>query len=386
MKLIKLVTRTVSQILRALLSVLLFWKRGKPKSRKANNIHDKAAVALGISSHHRSIAPPYWKKSTNTHADSTPSLPLISSMTLRQFLSHPDGFHLAMAPAFYGYFAYFGALIAFHEMEIHPSFHKASSESVSILPVAKAGTSTEHKILLQSVTGASAGAIAAAMIAFGADPRDAADFASSLTLDSFADPPAILAVFKGRLLQQIMTKFIQGAHLENARIPVAVTAFDLLTMKTRILNQGCGGRAARASATFPGLFQPVLCRNLIDATNSLPKTSLLVDGGIKDPFGLVGLSVLQPHGSSKRIVNMVVGGFGGPPPGPSQMPHGVHAAEVVSISIKHTPHVSPFKMQNGPKAVRAAKEAIADILDAPMYHGKEPGHYILPIDASSFCE
>jgi hypothetical protein len=306
-------------------------------------------------------------------------------MTLRQFISHPDGFHLAMAPAFYGFFAYFGALIALNEMDIASDCFK-TSDSVSVLPTSNSTNTKSAKVLLQSIAGASAGAIAAAMIAFGVNPRDAADFASSLTLESFADPPGLLAVFKGCLLERIMTNFVQGARLEHAVIPVAVTAFDLFTMKTKILNQGCGGRAARASATFPGLFQPVLCRNLADASTMRPQTCLLVDGGIKDPHGLVGLTVLQPHLKNKRIVNLVLGGFGGPPPGPSRMPHGIYASEVVSISIKHTPDVSPFKMMNGPKAVRAAKDAVTDVLDAPMYHGKEPGHYILPIDASIFSK
>jgi len=37
------------------------------------------------------------------------------TITLREYLTHPDGFHLAMAPAFFGFYAYFGALITLDE-------------------------------------------------------------------------------------------------------------------------------------------------------------------------------------------------------------------------------------------------------------------------------
>jgi predicted acylesterase/phospholipase RssA len=48
-------------------------------------------------------------------------------------------------------------------------------------------------------------------------------------------------------------------NLEDNPIPVAVSAFDLQTMSTPILTSGSMARSARASATFPGLFQPVGC-------------------------------------------------------------------------------------------------------------------------------
>jgi hypothetical protein len=41
-------------------------------------------------------------------------------------------------------------------------------------------------------------------------------------------------------------------------------------------------------------------------------------------------------------------------------------------------------MKNGPKAVEAARRTMRASLDLPLHYGKEPGHYELHIDASSF--
>jgi hypothetical protein len=128
-------------------------------------------------------------------------------------------------------------------------------------------------------------------------------------------------------------------------IPNMLITFEINTPDVSPLKYQNGLYAVRAAfealaEIFDGpiyhgsLFQPVFCRNLIDATSSSPRTCLLVDGVIQDPFGLMGLSVLQPELKNKRIVNMILGGCGGPPPGPSRTPRGIHAAEVVSMSIK----------------------------------------------------
>ena len=81
---------------------------------------------------------------------------------------------------------------------------------------------------------------------------------------------------------------------------------------------------------------------------------------------------------------MVVGEFGSLTPGPSHMPKGVQATEVLSISLLNLPKCGPWAMENGPIAVEAARKAVAAVLDAPMHMGSEPGHYELDIDAIEF--
>lgn len=337
---------------------------------------------------------------------------LLSDLTLRQFLTHPDGFHLAMAPAFFGYYAYFGALTAIDEDTLpasnrdrQPGEEEECPPDVRVLPTVQHNDRDcpPPRTLLKSAAGASAGAMAAVLLSAGIEPRRAAAFASSLNLKSFADPPGWGAALKGDKFEAIMLDYLleqtaqdgaraKHARLENARIPVAVTGFDIKTMEGRVLTEGCMARAARASATFPGLFQPVGWRDDggdggadAQAEGGIIPPSLLIDGGVTDPLGLVGLSALHPDDRHKRVLNMVVGSFGSKrPPGPSAMPDGVRASEVVSVSLVGTPQCGPWAMGNGPKAAEAARRAVAAVMDAPMHRGEESGHYELHVDAAGF--
>lgn len=333
----------------------------------------------------------------------------LSDLTLRQYLSNSQGFHLAMAPAFFGFYAYFGALTTLHESVLLP--HEREEGKV-ILPVRGPTTATdreetqEQEPLLKSVAGASAGAIAAVLIASGLNPRESAEFASSMTYENFADPPGFGGMLKGNMFEGILVSRLKrltpGAgnrKLEDGRIPVAVTGFDLLSMSGKVLTEGCMGRAARASATFPGLFQPVgwvdsKSENEIEEAGYSHLTrlkrryipdALLIDGGVDDRAGLNGLAALLPHIENKRIVSFAVNGFGSRGPlGPSSMPMGLNASEVVSISIENAPGCGPWAMENGPRAVQAARDAIKAVLDLPMYRGEEDGHYVVRIDVTAF--
>jgi hypothetical protein len=271
-----------------------------------------------------------------------------------------------MAPAFFGYYGYFGSLAAWDD--------ELSNSTFALL-----------KENIKSVAGASAGAMAAVLLASGISPRKAAEFCSSISLRDFADFPGLLTVFKGNKFEEIMHTFMatqnpdSSLKLEDSPIPVAVSGFDLLTMQGKVLTRGSMARAARASACFPFLFQPV---GWIDNNENY----LFTDGGITDMAGLNGLGAFQHHSNlKKRVVNLIVGEYQfGVIPGPSSMPPGINASEVVSISIRGLPQCGPHAMDKGPLAVQGAQLAMKKALDLPMYFGEEAGHYILHIDASPF--
>jgi len=187
-----------------------------------------------------------------------------------------------------------------------------------------------------------------------------------------------------------------------------VSAFDLRTLKGQILRTGCMAKAARASATFPFLFEPVSWRRdnttrdaiTEDKITGSDSSFLFIDGGITDFAGLNGLgpfleeevSAAAAAGNSStgrkqrrhRVVNLSVGDFfGGAPPGPSSLPDGV-PVEVLSISIRNLPGCGPWAMSNGPRAVDAAHRAMLASLDVPLHKGEEEHHYELHIDTSSF--
>mmetsp|Transcript_13102 Transcript_13102/g.28434 ORF Transcript_13102/g.28434 Transcript_13102/m.28434 type:complete len:1079 (+) Transcript_13102:290-3526(+) len=381
----------------------------------------------------------------------TTDLPL---PTLREFLSHPDGFHMGFAPAFFGFFAYFGALAALEEEtngRIVPTVTKQSqllSDSLPAVVAAAPAKSQEEKegdtsddstaCGLNSTSGASAGAMAAVMLAAGIQPRDAAEFASTFTWGMVSDPPGWGGYVKGNNFEEAMRKFIgenavriirgddprtstsgsdsgsgdsdEGVsagdsdesrarpfQLEEALVPVSVSGFDLLRMRGMNLSVGCMAKAARSSAGFPGLFQPVAWReenagengNSSDSDNNSMKwlpDSLLIDGGITDGLGLNGLGAFSCT-KKKRVINMVVGDFGYQgPSGIKDLPPGVNASSLISIALVGTPVCGPWAMRNGPRAVESARLAMVAALDMPMERGTCDDHFVIRVDASKWLE
>jgi Patatin-like phospholipase len=361
-------------------------------------------------------------------------------VTLRDFLSHGDGFSLAMAPAFFGFYGYFGALAAWEDA-ISTSLLRDHEDS----PTTKAsdGSSSSRRRLLQHVSGASAGAMAAVLLAAGVSPKRAAEFCETITLSKFADFPGFGAVFRGYKFESIMHEFLVSEiqlqqqqrqslprqderntttntttaavdddeslplllqlQLQNARVPVAVTALDIETMQTKILTRGSMAKAARASATFPFLFQPVgwvddidddeddkHCKNAANMNNNSKNQKLdatLIDGGIRDHAGVDGLKAFVEMDASdsqcktaarpggrlsnipppRRIVQLAVGGFLlDNPPGPGYI--SPSANQVVSISLNNLPTCGPWPsgLHNGPIAVQAAYRAMMAALDIPL--------------------
>jgi len=278
-----------------------------------------------------------------------------------------------MAPSFFGFYGYFGALSA-----IDDALSSDTTSDVSFL----------QSNQIKAVAGGSAGAMAAVLIATGVAPAKAAAFSATMTLDKFADPPGICAAFRGNKFEDLMSTFMKQEQpdssllLEDGILPVAVSGFDIRTLRTRILSKGDMAQAARASATFPLLFQPAVWEN--DDGDESSTTSWLIDGGVEDELGLMGLAAFDAE-HPKRILNVLVGGFGSAgPPGPSQMPDGVVASSVLSVSIESTPQCGPHAMSNGPLATEAARMAMLASLDVPLYLGSEPGHYELFIDTTDF--
>lgn len=278
--------------------------------------------------------------------------------------------------------------------------------------------------------------MASVLLSSGLSPRHSAEFVSNLKLSDTIDPIGIGGILKGDLFEETMRNYLRESkvitndtngstmtavdssivdtQLEDGIIPIAVTAFDLLSFKTKTLNRGSMARAARASACFPILFQPVSwneeCDDAFESYDEKKQNGfmsmlnrwlvprfilsklkrwvfpmyLFIDGGIEDPYGLVGLASFSQSLTPVRVVNLSVGTSYDNPPGPSQMPNGVKASAVLSLSIDNAPPCGPNKMSNGPRVVQAAIDAVTAILDVPMYYGAEKNHYILHIDAAAF--
>jgi predicted acylesterase/phospholipase RssA len=319
-----------------------------------------------------------------------------TALTLRDFLNHPDGFHLSMAPAFFGFYSYLGALIAMEEdldgiLPTHRNTNSYDSTKFSTATI-----SPTHR--MKSVVGSSAGAMVAVLIAAGISPRLAANFVTSLTLQDFADPPGLFAVFRGIKFELLMKEFMKNhtSHdlilLERAILPVAVTTFDLITWRERIFTHGCMAQAARASATFPGLFQPVF-----------NDKSILIDGGLTDWLGLNGLryttSIRAENANHhSRIVNIQIGTRRNGSLLDWLLQTHIHqflrhyqqqSVSFLTIIITNSPPCGPWAMSNGILAVEATRQALAAAWDHPLiptatetYNGKHQHYYKIYVDAS----
>jgi NTE family protein len=303
---------------------------------------------------------------------------ILTNVTLRDFMLHPDGIHLALAPAFFGFFSQFGIMQAWEEKLSHNGDNDKTVENVTSFFATQ----------IRALAGCSAGAMTAVLISSGIRPSAAAKFCSKVSLDQFADPPGFFGLFRGDLFHDLMRDFMReekpdhSLQLQDIRnIPVAVTAFDLKSMSGKVLTRGSMPLAARASACFPFLFQPVGWSDESKGDGKIVNY-ILVDGGITDPWGLEGLSAFAST-RPQRVVHIAVGDYDGHR-GPSNMPDGVLASEVVSISIRNTPRAGPFALENGRKALEASRLAMLATLDLPMYKGKEDGHFIIHIDTSDF--
>ena len=271
--------------------------------------------------------------------NSTPSH-VPSNLTLRQVLQEP--FALAMAPAFFGFYAYFGMLDAW-----------------------------PTDALIEQVAGSSAGAMAAVLLAsHTTTPKQAADFCANVTLSDFADFPGVGAWFVGDAFEALLQEFL-GAdlQLQDAPIPIAVTAFDLQTLSETVLTKGSMAKAARASATFPTLFQPV-------AWYEDGQEAVLIDGGVTDWFGLSGLRSTR----SKRVVNLIVGSS----PISASFRRFLEDDDVtlVTVSMRGLPQPYPWALAKGPMAFDAARDAMEMALDVPLFFGSEANHLELHIDAT----
>lgn len=115
---------------------------------------------LIIQRHHPNVIPPRYLLNEKKGLGSINVQEHISNTTLRQFLSDEQGFHLGIAPAFYGYYVYFGALTVFQESVLSQDQLK---KGLKILPHANNNAigvdHVQSTVLLKSVAGASAGAL-----------------------------------------------------------------------------------------------------------------------------------------------------------------------------------------------------------------------------------
>ncbi len=158
-------------------------------------------------------------------------------------------FTLTMSSGFFGFFAHAGVLSALLEQDLVPA----------------------------RATGSSAGALVTAAWASGVEPDVLKQHLFALQKSDFWDPAPGLGLLKGNKFRSKLEQILVAQSFESCRVPLALSAWDGLARKTRVMDSGPLIDAIYASCAVPFLFQPIW-------SNRRP----LWDGGIKDRPGLAG--------------------------------------------------------------------------------------------------
>ena len=170
-------------------------------------------------------------------------------MVLRDWLTEKP-FTLSMSSGFFSFFAHAGMLSVLEEEGLLPS----------------------------KVTGSSAGALVGACWSSGCSSEELKKRLFSLNKHDFWDPSIGLGLLKGDRFRVLVADVCKVDLLQECRVPVALSVFDLLTLKTQVFNEGCIQDIVSASCAFPLLFHPVRVAN-----------RFYLDGGIKDRPGMEGV-------------------------------------------------------------------------------------------------
>jgi len=237
--------------------------------------------------------------------------------TIHEFLDEAP-FTLTLSAGFFGFFAHAGALAALEEAGLRPA----------------------------RVTGSSAGALIAGLWAGGAEPRDIEEELSGLRREHFWDPAPGFGLLRGRRFRERVESLLTARSFEGARVPAALSVWDVLTRRTVVLERGDLARAICASCAFPGLLQPVWI-------GGRP----YLDGGIADRPAQAALAagerVLFHHLPAKSPWRRVA------PPIPWRAP-------MVAVAPVGLPRLGPFRLAQGREAFRLAHDHLLRALEGPV--------------------
>lgn len=238
-------------------------------------------------------------------------------MTLRSWLEQGP-YTLALSSGYFGFFAHFGLLAALSQNNLSPS----------------------------RISGSSAGALAGACWASGCPTATIQHALANLSKSDFWDPAIGLGLLKGQLFRKFIQTLCPVSNIEECSIPLAISAYDLRTFSTHVLDSGSISDAVYASCSVPLLFHPIRIGK-----------GLYFDGGINDRAGLAGAPeqgrILYHHLESQWPPLFCKYG---------QLKNAHFHAGMITVTIKNLETAGPHRLNNGRKAFQQAKCAIGEAL------------------------
>jgi len=245
------------------------------------------------------------------------SLPTLDP-TLADWLGRGP-YTLVMSASFFGKYAHVGLLCALIDAGLPPAKVAGSSAGALVAAMYASGTPVEEirRLLISLKRKEAVATCLEADVGFA-------------PMGILKDNPISLAVSRSK-------------RLEDGIVPIAISAFDVRTGRTRVFTKGEAEPAVRASCSVPGLFVP----ERIDGR-------LYYDGGIRDMAGLAGVErterVLYHHCTIAPLFTTGIS----------------HYPDHVVLSLPGLPIVHPFNMERmGPVALEAAEEASRRALLSP---------------------
>ncbi|MBS1121070.1 MAG: hypothetical protein H6Q90_3298 [Deltaproteobacteria bacterium] len=242
--------------------------------------------------------------------------------TLADWLAR-EPFGLAMSSGFFAFFAHTGMLSALTARGLAPAH----------------------------VAGSSAGALVAGAWGAGLPPDELAEVLGRLERADFWDPAPGAGVLAGRRFDALLRRMLPVSSFAACRVPVRISAFDILGRRTEVIERGDLATAIRASCAVPGMFHPVWIGR-----------RPYWDGGILDRPGLAGVPagrLLFHHISSRspwrRASSPVL-----------RLPR---RADLVSLVLDGLPRSGPFRLEAGRRALVEARTATERALDRRIDDG-----------------
>jgi NTE family protein len=246
-----------------------------------------------------------------------------STPTLRAWLGERP-FALGLSSGFFGFFAHTGVMTVL--------------EDEGLLPM--------------RVSGSSAGALVAGLWAAGVPAARLRDELFTLRREHFWDPSPGLGLLRGRLFRERLLALLPVQTFGACRVPLAISVYDVLSRRTRVVDVGDLAPAIQASCAVPLLFHPIW-------VGGRP----LLDGGIADRSGLSGMPagerVLYHHLASRSPWRRSGSASLAVP----------ERADLTALVIERLPRVGPFQLEEGPRAFEAARAAAREALGRAIEGG-----------------
>ncbi|GGJ08066.1 putative NTE family protein YlbK [Alicyclobacillus cellulosilyticus] len=131
----------------------------------------------------------------------------------------------------------------------------------------------EHGVPVHAVSGSSMGSMVAAFYATGMKPKYMEQLACSLRPRYWMDLTVPrLGLIQGDRVYQMVALLTRGLRVDEADLPLAIVAAELLTRRRVVFRAGKIADAVRASISVPGVFVPFVRED-----------GVYVDGGVVDP-------------------------------------------------------------------------------------------------------